>query len=152
MPHKYAALLASKGITNCPNLTNQPAQGLAYRFVELPSWSLANYIPRGQMPGVPPRPPKPLNLPLSPKAAAKQNEQQCSIWGGLSMFRTEVEARIFFFAQLDGKPYFRQTHIAELILVPNDGWFTSANADGHFDFHESDTAVIFTAVLTQTII
>ena len=152
MPHKYAALLASKGIVDCPCVTDEPAQGLAYRFVELPAWSLANYIPRGQMPGVPPRPPKPLNLPLSSRAAAKQNAQQCNIWGGLSMFNTEEKARKFFLAQMLGKPYFRQTHIAELSFTTTDGWKTLANADGHFDLHESDTAIIFTAVLAQTII
>jgi hypothetical protein len=152
MPHKYAALLASKGIVDCPCATDEPAQGLAYRFVELPSWSLANYIPRGQMPGVPPRPPKPLNLPLSARAAAKQNTQQCSNWGGLSMFSTEEQARKFFLAQMSGKPYFLQTHIAELSFTDADGWKTSANTDGHFDLHESDTAVIFTAVLAQAII
>lgn len=152
MPHKYATLLTSKGITDCPCAIHASAQGLAYRFVELPAWSLLNYIPRGQMPGVPPRPPKPLNLPLSPKAAAKQNAHQCSLWGGLSMFKSEAEARTFFLAQMQALPYFKQTHIAELLLVPNDGWTTSPTPNGHFDLLESDTAVIFTAVQALTAI
>ena len=152
MPHKYASLLTSKGITNCPCTSHAAAGGLAYRFVELPAWSLSNYIPRGQMPGVPPRPPRPLNLSLSPQAAAKQNALQCSNWGGLSLFRTEAEARTFFIAKMQDNPHFTQTHIAELLLTHTDGWVTPHTNSGHFDLLESDTAVIFTAIQAQTVI
>lgn len=149
MIHKYANLLTTKGITNCPCHTSQAHNRLAYRFVELPAWSLANYIPRGQMPGVPPRPPKPLNIRMSANALAKQNEKQCSIWGGLSMFVTEPQARAFYDAVLKDSPWFNQTHIAELQLTVADGWCTTTDQNGHFDLHEADTAVIFTAVQNQ---
>lgn len=153
MPHKYAALLASKGIIDCPCSTDCPASGSSYRFVGLPAWLPSNYIPRGQMPGVPPpRSPRGLNLPLSEKAASKQNTTQCNFWGGLSMFKTEVEARTFFRTQMSGNLHFPQTHIAQLSLGDSDGWVTPTTENGHFAFHQSDTAVIFTAVQTQTII
>jgi hypothetical protein len=153
MPHKYAALLASKGIANCPCSTSFPVQGLAYRFVELPAFWPGNYIPRGQMPGVPrPRHIRNLNLPLSTEAAAKQNATQCNFLGGLSMFETEDEARTFFHAQIKGSPHFLQTYVAELSLVIADGWATPTAENGHFAFHQSDTAVVFTAVQTQTAI
>ena len=86
------------------------------------------------------------------KQAAVGPAMLCNFWGGLSLFVSELQARRFFQAQLQHNPHFTQTHIAELSLLSVDGWADAVDRNGHFAFHEADTAVLFTAVCTSSAI
>lgn len=118
---KYATYLNT--IENCPSTKCSPKSGVAYRFVYEDLHHPHNLLPAALIRQ------RPYGTP----------EQRCSAYA-LSMFRSESEARSRF-AQLEKHTRnLREkigSHLASVVLCPNDGVASSIASNGHFDFFES---------------
>lgn len=109
-------------LSQCPPPNANGFNGTAFRFVGS-ALSAKSFEP----PGI-----------ESPRRVLKTRADQCCGLYGLSLFKTEAQARQRRNELVAGSPKLAQkwTHIAEVVVSPVHGQCTPPDRRGHFELHE----------------